>query len=76
MDTDNTPADEMFEQLCRTLGYTFEPVTDETRQRLLQVFVAMGVCDEFGNLRPEYRETGSEGETDGDEAGIDTKKPG
>lgn len=76
MDTDKTPTDEMFERLCRTLGYTFEPVTDETRKRLLQVFVDLGVCDNDGNLRPEYRETRLEGDNDGEEERIDTEKPG
>lgn len=72
MDTNKTPTGGMFEQLCNAAGYTFEPVTDETRKRLLQVFVDLGVCDNDGNLRPEYRETGLEGETDGEEARIDT----
>lgn len=76
MDTDKTPTDEMFEQLCRAAGYTVEPVTDETKQRLLQVFIGLGVCDEDGNLRPEYDEKRSEGDADVEESESGTEKPG
>lgn len=76
MNTKKTPTDEIFEQLCNAAGYTFEPITEESRKRVLQVFIDLGVCDNDGNLRPEYRETRSNGDTDGEEAGIDTEKPG
>jgi hypothetical protein len=43
-----TPIDEMFQELEVTPGVEFRPITDTDRQRVCDVFKALGVTDNAG----------------------------